>query len=227
MGDRVVGLAEELWRRQRALIRDYLRKNFGALPGPGTVFRRVRIGYWVGRMRQRYWAGQLPARAVGDMEAVPGWSWGNPPRRLPLRATDWENNFRLLREFVDEHGRIPSQRTEYRRVQIGYWVDRQRVAMKARLTAMTAERRAALESVPGWTWGDLRADNELVWWDKFERLRRYTEAKGRLPLVTAVVDGVNLGSWIRLQRRANKGLNRCVMTLERRAALNSLPKWRW
>lgn len=227
-GRDITEIAEELWRQRLVLLREYIRENSGKLPRYGVVFRGVYLGSWVVRMRQRYWAGLLLARAVDDMEAIPEWTWGRGPVRRPrMDNGEWQRFFVLLQQFIHEHGRIPTMREEYRGAGLGSWVGRQRTAFKSAWRSLTAERRAALEAVPGWTWGRWRGDNDLVWHYRYEALRRYTETHGRLPRVAAVVDGENLGSWIRLQRRVNKGLMQGVLTPERRAKLEALRGWRW
>jgi hypothetical protein len=90
------------------------------------------------------------ARATA-LEAVPGWAWA-----LNLEAA-WEEKLAALCAYVTARRRLPPQRDA---AGLGMWVSNQREAKKAadagRRSTMTPERVAALEAVPGWTWGPPR-----------------------------------------------------------------------
>ena len=55
--------------------------------------REVRLGAWVGYIRQRQRAGKLPADRVAALEQVPGWQWG--PLK-PGPRTNKERNSRIM-----------------------------------------------------------------------------------------------------------------------------------
>ena len=83
------------------------------------------------------------------------------------------------------------------------------------------ERRARLETVPGWVW-DAR---EARWEEGFTQLLRFVEREGhaRVPQ-SHREDGLRLGGWVMKQRQ---GYREGKLDPARRARLEALPGWVW
>ena len=152
----------------------------------------------------------------------------NTYNRLGELLTDdnaWLAKLDLLRQYVDEHKCLPTQRDEYQGVKLGKWVTTQRSAKKGKCRyVMPPEREAALEAVPGWVW---EVDLDAVWQARLDLLRQYVEENKCLPIQKAEYQGVKLGNWISIQRLAKKWKGGHIMTPEREAALEAIPGWFW
>ena len=92
---------------------------------------------------------------------------------------------------------------------------------------MTADRKARLEALPGWTWDVI----ETQWEEGFARLEAYVADKGhgRVPANHVTGDGYRLGSWVNVQRthHGRPRPDRVTMSSERKSRLEALPGWTW
>jgi Mor family transcriptional regulator len=70
----------------------------------------IRLGAWVGYVRQRYRAGKLPVERIEALSYVEGWQWG--PLKPGPRSNDQRNNEILrdrssgssLQQIADKYG---------------------------------------------------------------------------------------------------------------------------
>ncbi|MFD9669827.1 helicase associated domain-containing protein [Rhodococcus sp. NPDC059968] len=96
---------------------------------------------------------------------------------------------------------------------LGKWVGKQRT----KWAALPADRKRRLEELPGWTL-DARS---ALWEASFTALTHYVQENGHAnPPRGLIVDGINLETWIRRQRRMWDRL-----TVERRQRLQAVPGW--
>ena len=212
---------DNAWLAKLDLLRQFVEEH-GRLPRWNAEYLGVKLGNWVNAQRQAKkgngaWS-MTPEREAA-LEAIPGWSWA------PFDAA-WQTNYDLLRQYFEEFWCLPSRNVEYQGVKLGNWVTAQRMAKKGTKgsATMTPEREAALEAIPGWIW---EADPDAVWQVNCALLRRFVEEHARLPIATVEYQGVKLGSWVSVQRKAKKGQGSYVMTPEREAALEDIPGWVW
>lgn len=72
--------------------------------------KQVRLGSWVGYIRQRHRTGLLSQDRVEALEAIPGWQWGplkpGPKSQGERNATIFEDrrNGNSLQQIAEKHG---------------------------------------------------------------------------------------------------------------------------
>jgi len=192
-------LEEFVEREDHARVLDYYKTEDG-----------FQLGKWIGR--QRSTRDSLTLERKARLEELPRWSWD-------ARADKWEEGFRRLAEFAG--------RTGHCRVVLGYktaddfplggWVNQQRHRRNSRTSA---ERKARLDALPGWSWGP-HADR---WEEGFRHLKEFADREGhcRVVGVYKTADGYRLGKWVGVQRSKKDGVSR-----ERKTRLEALPGWVW
>jgi superfamily II DNA or RNA helicase len=167
-----------------------------------------RLGTWVTTQRLQRSKGRLSETRQGLLDALPGWSW-DP------KADQWEEGIRHLREYVTAHGTagIRDDHVCDDGYRLGKWVGKQRT----KWTTLPADRKQLLEALPGWT-----LDARSALWDtSHTALTRYAAENGHAnPPRGLLVDGIDVESWIRRQRRTWDQL-----TEERQQRLQDLPGW--
>lgn len=136
------------WEQGLRLLTAYADRT-GA-PNPNSFYVEATednftLGAWAMSRRKEYRRGVLAADRIQALEAIPGWEWA------PYDAA-WQRHYQLLRQVGVEQGSVAylSQRTVVHGVPIGHWVMTQR--SRHRTGRLRQDRRAALQSLPGWNW---------------------------------------------------------------------------
>lgn len=164
------------------------------------------LGRWLADVRRYYAAGTLEAERVVELEAL-GMVWS-------AWETAWAEGLAVARSYAAVHGHLlPPTSAVWEGYPIGKWAKNARDA--ARRTRQNAERRGAGETGvsaagelsqarmealdeidPGWC-------PEWVGWQRCFRLTHaHLQAGGALPRAAGevVVQGEDLGAWVRAQR---------------------------
>ncbi|MGR4878532.1 Helicase associated domain protein [Streptomyces sp. LARHCF249] len=161
----------------------------GAWP-PGLA--RFPLGQWIADARRTYRRGALGRERAAVLDEL-GMVWSH-------FDVAFEEGLAAARGWAAEHGHLlPPADATWRGAPVGIWVKNQRAAARrAGPGGLSEERREALEAVdaswcPAW---------EISWQRAFHLTRVHLDAGGRLPLAPGevVVQGEDLGGWVRAQR---------------------------
>lgn len=206
---RLVELTSPPWEFWFGLLQRYVDVHGTALVLQAHVTEDGdRLGSWVTIQRSQRSKGRLCESRQELLEALPGWSW-DPKGDL------WEDGFRHLRGYVDVHGTagIRDDHVCGDGYRLGKWVGKQRT----KWATLPADRKQRLEELPGWAL-DARS---ALWETSLSVLVHYVDENGHAnPPRGLLVDGIDLESWIRRQRRTWDQL-----TEERQQRLQALPGW--
>jgi hypothetical protein len=169
------------------------------------VFAGFKLGSWVGNQKGRW--NSLSRERRHRLEELPGWA-------LDARTAYWEEGFRRLQEYADQHGhtRVPQKYVidDYR---LGAWLNTQRTNW----SKLSDERRQRLSQIPGWALNAIDAQ----WEEGFNHLLAYVAETGSALVPSDyILDGFRLGQWVTVQRRSWESLSD-----ERRQRLAKLPGW--
>ncbi|MCP4678658.1 MAG: hypothetical protein GY854_24735 [Deltaproteobacteria bacterium] len=195
------------WEEKYELLLQYVEREGHATVLHNHVEDGELLGVWIARQRRN--RDKLSAKRKAALERLPGWKWSKP-------KASWEEKYELLFQYVEREGHaiVPDKHVENGE-RIGYWVNRQR----RNRDKLSAERKAALERLPGWKWSKPR----ISWEEKYALLIRYTERESHAIVPRKhIEDGERLGKWVASQRK-----NRDKLSAERKAALERLPGWKW
>jgi superfamily II DNA or RNA helicase len=114
------------------------------VPSGYTTPSGFKLGTWCAGCREKHKVGQLPSQRVEALDAL-GFVWD------PLQH-DFERGLIELAAYVAANGdaRVPTKHITSSGFKLGGWCSERRNQHKA--GRLGAERVAALEAVPGWTW---------------------------------------------------------------------------
>ncbi|MEU8777550.1 Helicase associated domain protein [Streptomyces sp. NPDC048606] len=150
------------------------------------------LGQWIADARRTYRRGALGRERTAELEAL-GMVWSQVD-------VAFEEGLTAARAWAAEHGHLlPPVEACLHGAPVGVWMKNNRAAARREGPgALARERRDALDEIdPSWcpAW-------DIGWQRAFHLTRVHLDAGGRLPLGPGevVVQGEDLGSWVRAQR---------------------------
>jgi superfamily II DNA or RNA helicase len=197
------------WKHNLSLLKTYAKREGHARVPQNHVEGGTPLGRWVAKQRAAQRRHDLSPERTSQLSAVKGWAW-------EVDNAVWEECFALLEKYVTEHrnARVPQNYIHNKR-KLGSWVVNQRT----RRDLLTEEQRARLEVLPGWAWNTKEAD----WETNYQALKSYaSKHAGALPSPGQKVDGLPVGSWLKVQRTAHRSMSK-----NRIRKLESIEGWTW
>ena len=192
---------EEAWSRCYEAARAYYEAN-GDLNVKALYVTPdgLRLGYWLGRLRQ-YRKGKIrSAYLTPEREAALnaiGMTWDVPDYLF-------ERNYAAALAYYEAHGDldVPVKYVDKSGVRLGLWLNRLRSYRKVNKLTLTEEQIHRLAEL-GMSWGSRR---DQAWENAYFMAKRYRAQHGNLniPKEYQTEDGYNLGLWIKTQRMSLK-----------------------
>jgi superfamily II DNA or RNA helicase len=197
------------WGEMYTILQTFVRE-FERLPKTNEIYQDVDLWPWVYRQRQAKEANNLSSERVQMLMEIPMWIWTTKP--------SWDEVYRTLQSFVLEFKRLPKQREIYRDIKLSGWI--LTVKKERKNEKLSAQQITGLESIPGWSWEDIRPS----WDEVYRTLQDFVMEFKRLPKTKEIFQGIKLGRWIETNCQSKK--NR-TLSDDKVKKLESLENWCW
>lgn len=174
----------------------------------------VDVGQWLRNLKSRYLGygkSKIFPYQVEALESI-GIEW-----YFDFAEEQWESMYKVACEYYNEHGDLGiTQDKEYKGYKLGYWVHQQRqVFHKSKLSKEKITKLNAIKIV--WY------PQTNKWETCFKCAERFYKEVGNLDVPSEfVIDGINLGRWIGVQRQSYHGRKDTILTDEQIERLNSI-----
>ncbi len=209
----VVGQTGSTWNYWYGLLLDYVEKFGTAYVNQINFWQGRNLGSWVNKQRTLFRRDQLNQEQISLLSQLAGWTW-DP---IEDQRQAW---IQTLKRFVQRegHARVPATHIEDGQA-LGGWVSDRRSSYL--LATMSAEEKAFLESLPGWSWDPLSDD----WRHKYDALKSFVDSSnGKFPANPRGSDNSGIGKWVVKQRERYR---KQWTSEEQIALLEAIPGWKW
>lgn len=148
----------------------YIAEN-GNFPTYGVSYEGLQIGKWCSAQRVQQKSGSLLPERKRKLDEI-GFIWDQKEEK-------WYYNYRLLRSYIKENGKMPTTDYVCNGIRLGAWCNAQR-SMNSKGT-LSAERKRKLDEL-GFVWNQ----KEEKWNKFYQRMERYVNEHGKLPTRAAI-----------------------------------------
>ena len=213
------------YKKRTQQLKDFFDRHNRLPSGSKSAeMAETKLAWWLQEQRSGFHAGKLhPAKLQHLTDTMGSTDW-----QQQLRTNlDFDDMVGRLKKWVAEHdSELPQQlAVDEDGIKVGIWVKRRRAEYSE--GTLSAERIAALESIPGWVWaaGGGRK-GKVSFEDSLEILKAYVEEHGQMP--SNITEGdderLNLGSWAKQQRLSRR---KGKLSTAKVQALEQVTGWYW
>jgi hypothetical protein len=207
------------WDETYEIVEEFVKEK-KRLPKKSDEYRDILIGVWCNRQRCNYKNnGKLNDERKNKLEKLEGWYWGEKYSSRACLTISWDENYKIVEEFVKEKKRLPKRSDEYRDILIGVWCNRQRCNYRNN-GKLNDERKNKLEKLEGWYWGE----TYLPWDENYKIVEEFIKEKKRLPKKSDKYRDILIGIWCSNQKN---NYRKEEMNEERKFKLEKLEGWYW
>ncbi len=171
------------------------------------VYKDLKVGQWIGVQRRNRETMSEDRKKL--LESLRGWHWD------ALDALWWRNFALLQKQSAANGAQSVKSDAVIDGVKLGQWIGVQRRSKDV----ISPERRAALDSIQGWSWSPSKEKREKA----IEALKDFSISNGHLQIpASATVDGINLYTWAARLKKSKQTLSDAE-----RQVLEGLAGWSW
>ena len=180
---------DDKWNDAFELLKEFVNE-FRRFPSSGEKYKDNNIGNWCKRQRYEYKQNNLNPDRIEKLKSIGfKFEYEDP----------WYKRFKILEEFVNEFGRLPSSNEKYKNDPIGSWCSTQRYEYKQE--KLIDEKIELLKSI------GFRFENLDQWYDNFNDVKKFVDINNRFPTYTEKYKDNNIGKWCSTQRYEYKQNN--------------------
>ena len=185
----------EQWNLKFELLKEFMNE-YKREPHQSEIYKDIVLGQWVNKQKLYYRKGELSDYRIEKLFSI------NFNFDIIDMEKQWDDKFELLKEFINEFKRFPTQEDWYNNFKLGSWVNRQRILYrKGELSDYRIKKLSSINFN-----FDIIIDIEKQWYYNFELLKEFINEFKRFPKWTEYYKEFNIGIWFAKQRRKyNKG----------------------
>ena len=157
------------------------------MPKYAESYKGKNIGRWIQSQRSNNNIGNLSKERKEKLESI-GIYFDN------IFDKEWNENFNLLKEFIEIFNRLPKSNESYKGKNIGTWHNAQKRTFNT--NKLSDERKQKLESI-GIHFGNI---NDIKWNENFKLVKKFIKKVGRLPKQHETYNGKKIGQWCNRQK---------------------------
>lgn len=200
------------WNYFYNLLKEFKQK-FKRWPDKNEVYKNCILRSWMRTQQINKSNNKLPLNKMKKLIRV-GFPWDF--RTQGTRARKWDNNYNLLKEFLDKNfSNKLIHSLVYKKIKLGYWFYNQ-IQRKNLLDSLKIKKLQQLNV-------SLDPHHDSVWEGKYKALKEFVSKKSRWPRGREKYNNVDLGGWCHFQRWLKRNGN---LRFKRIKKLNAI-KFPW
>lgn len=136
------GKIRNTWEENYNLLLEFIKIN-NRIPKWKEKFNNNTIGEFCITQRRNYKKNKLAQYKVDKLNDIKIWWW-------KFEINSWENNYNLLKDFIQKYNRLPKIREEYNNIKLGRFCDTQRQYYKNK--KLSQDKINRLNTISCWYW---------------------------------------------------------------------------
>jgi len=198
-------------------LKIWIEKN-NRIPSNSSKNKEERqFGVWCCSRRMDKKKEKLTKEKINKLETLQGWYWTN--EMIKREYKDFEGNFTVLKQWIEEKNKIPSSGSEDKmEKKLGSWYDNQRKNKKN--GKLDKEKIIKLEELTGWYW-----EKEDPFDKNYKNLKEWIDFYNKLPSHHSKnKEEKHLGVWCCCRRMDKKNGK---LSTDKIKLIEALPHWFW
>ena len=209
---------DERWEIKYKLLKEFIKEN-NRIPNCKEEYKNIKIGSWCNVQRKKYKKQILDDERIQKLEEIKIWKWGE---KKISKKLSWDENYKILLDFIKENNRIPKKIEEYKDIKIGIWCTNQKKSYNK--NKLDNERIKKLEEVKIWKWGEKEEVKIWKWGENYKILLDFIKENNRIPKAKEEHNNIKIGAWCSKKRQL---YNKNKLDNERIKKLEKIIEWYW
>ena len=206
---------DERWNEKYVILQEFIKK-YDRLPKTREKYKNIKIGSWCSWQKQNYKIKILNDEKIKNLEKIEKWKWIEEKLKKNL---SWDENYKILLDFIKENNRIPTATEEHNNIKIGIWCTNQKTSYNN--NKLDNKRIKKLEEIEEWYWENYVS---LLWKETYLILLDFIKENNRIPKIKEEYKNIYIGKWCDLQKQNYK---KKILNNKRIEKLEQIEGWKW